>query len=99
MSEVPAASTSQAPAAPLDDQSFFSTLLAPGSSLHPTLLLSLDIAFVALFLLFVSLAVATNGNVHILVLMSIEVALWASVRWCVSSHGVCELLLRMNLGS
>lgn len=87
MSDVPASSssksTSQPPASPLDEQSIFSTLLTPGSSLHPTLLLLLDAAFLVLFLLFISLAIATNGNVHILVLMGIEVALWASVKWCV----------------
>ncbi|KAH9843700.1 uncharacterized protein C8Q71DRAFT_10680 [Rhodofomes roseus] len=72
---------SQPPA--LNEQPLFNTLLAPGSSLHPTLLLLLDAAFVALFLVFLSLAILTRGNVHLLVLMVIEVALWGSVKWFV----------------
>ncbi|KZT74543.1 hypothetical protein DAEQUDRAFT_761384 [Daedalea quercina L-15889] len=68
----------------LSEQSLFSTLLTPGSSLHPTLLLLLDVAFFALFLVFLSLAIVTRGNVHLLVLMLIEVALWVSVKWFVS---------------
>ena len=77
---------------PPSEQSIFSTLLTPGSSLHPTLLLLLDAAFLALFLLFLSLAIATEGNVHIMALMAIEIALWASVKWCVSSSLGCRVV-------
>ncbi|KAH9918131.1 uncharacterized protein B0H18DRAFT_1032155 [Fomitopsis serialis] len=75
------ADSAEPPSVPLTEQSFFSTLLTPGSSLHPTLLLLLDAAFLALFLVFLSLAIITRGNVHLIVLMSIEIALWGSVKW------------------
>jgi hypothetical protein len=65
----------------LSESSFFDTILTPGSSLHPTFLLVLDGAFAALFLVLTSLAFLTAGNVHILALMGIELALWGSVKW------------------
>ncbi|KAF9246934.1 hypothetical protein BU15DRAFT_21274, partial [Melanogaster broomeanus] len=58
-----------------------SFILKPGSSLHPTFLLGVDCAFALLFLVFVWSAYLTNGNVHFFILMAIEVALWASVKW------------------
>ncbi|KAH9940560.1 hypothetical protein B0H21DRAFT_754583 [Amylocystis lapponica] len=63
--------------------SLFDTLLTPGSSLHPTLLLVLDCAFALLLIVFVALAFATRWNVHLLALITIECALWASVKWFV----------------
>jgi len=64
--------------------SFFSNILTPGSSLHPTFLLLVDGAFAMLLLVLISLAVITRGNVHFFALMMIEVALWASVKWFVN---------------
>ena len=61
--------------------SFFSEILEPGSSLHPTFLLIVDAAFLALFLVFVALAVLTGGNLHVFALMAIELGLWASIKW------------------
>jgi len=65
------------------DAGFFSFVLEPGSSLHPSFLLAVDCAFALLFLVFVWSAYLTNGNVHFFVLMAIEIALWASVKWFV----------------
>ncbi|PPQ95508.1 hypothetical protein CVT26_008536 [Gymnopilus dilepis] len=63
--------------------SFFSNILSPGSSLHPTFLLIVDCAFLLLLLLFITLAFVTSGNPHIFALMGIELCLWASVKWFV----------------
>lgn len=63
--------------------SFFSTLLTPGSSLHPTFLLLLDGAFVLLLVVFLALLWLTSGSIHIFVLISVELGLWASVKWYV----------------
>ncbi|KAJ7781471.1 hypothetical protein B0H16DRAFT_1498518 [Mycena metata] len=68
---------------PDDDDSFFANVLKPGSSLNPQFLLILDVAFIALFLILVSLAVLTAGNLHIFALLAIELGLWASVKWFV----------------
>ncbi|KIK95132.1 hypothetical protein PAXRUDRAFT_73754, partial [Paxillus rubicundulus Ve08.2h10] len=66
----------------VDSSKFFSFILEPGSSLHPTFLLGVDCAFAALFLVFAWSAYLTKfGNVHFFVLMAIEIALWASVKW------------------
>ncbi|KAF9224287.1 hypothetical protein BS17DRAFT_702729 [Gyrodon lividus] len=62
---------------------FFSFILTPGSSLHPMFLLGVDCAFAALFLVFVWSAYLTKGNAHFFILMAIEIALWASVKWFV----------------
>jgi len=67
-----------------DAFSFFTDILKPGSSLNPTFLAVLDVAFISLFLVFVALAFVTSGNLHIFVLMVIELALWASVKWFVN---------------
>ncbi|KAH7887900.1 hypothetical protein F5I97DRAFT_1863980 [Phlebopus sp. FC_14] len=70
-----------------DAPSLFSFVLEPGSSLHPTFLLAVDCAFTVLFLVFVCSAYLTKGNVHFFVLMGIELALWASVKWFVQELG------------
>ncbi|KAJ7047578.1 hypothetical protein C8F04DRAFT_936765 [Mycena alexandri] len=64
-----------------DGDSFFADILKPGSSLDPRFILILDIAFVALFFILLSLAVLTAGNLHIFALIVIELGLWASVKW------------------
>lgn len=64
-----------------DSGSFFADILKPGSSLHPTFLLILDLAFTALLFVFAGLAFITNGNFHVFALIAIELALWASVKW------------------
>jgi uncharacterized membrane protein len=70
------------PSAPTaDSESFFANILEPGSSLNPTFLLIVDGVFTFLFLVFIALAFMTAGNIHILALMGIELALWASVKW------------------
>ncbi|KAJ3778388.1 hypothetical protein FB446DRAFT_632260 [Lentinula raphanica] len=61
--------------------SFFSNILKPGSSLHPTFLLVLDSIFFALLLTLLGLVFATAGNIHLIALTIIEIALWASVKW------------------
>jgi uncharacterized membrane protein len=68
---------------PEAEESFFATILRPGSSLNPTFLVILDGAFACLFLVFLALAWLTSGNLHVFVLLGIELSLWASVKWCV----------------
>ncbi|KAK0205637.1 hypothetical protein IW262DRAFT_1253297, partial [Armillaria fumosa] len=60
-----------------------SQILTPGSSLHPTFLLILDVSFAVLLVVLVLLLFLTSGNVHFIGLIGIELALWASVKWCV----------------
>lgn len=62
-------------------ESFFSDILKPGSSLHPTFLLVLDLVFLLLFLVLLGSVFATGGNGHIIALTAIELGLWASVKW------------------
>ncbi|KAG7445874.1 uncharacterized protein BT62DRAFT_1076293 [Guyanagaster necrorhizus] len=75
---------------PIDDdkvdvsESFLSQILTPGSSLHPTFLLTLDLSFAALLLVLVLLLFLTSSNVHFIGLIGIELALWASVKWFVN---------------
>ena len=66
--------------------SFFGSILEPGSSFSPTFLLVVDGAFASLFVVLVTLAVLTQGNIHLIFLMFIELALWASVKWYVTSR-------------
>jgi hypothetical protein len=63
------------------EESFFSNILKPGSSLNPTFLAILDGAFVCLFCVLLVLAYLTAGNPHMFALMVIELGLWASVKW------------------
>jgi len=66
-----------------DTSGFFSFILKPGSSLHPSFLLVVDGAFAVLFLIFAWSAYLTNGSIHFFFLMGIELALWASIKWFV----------------
>ncbi|CCL99177.1 uncharacterized protein FIBRA_01192 [Fibroporia radiculosa] len=69
---------------PVDSSSsFFSNVLTPGSSLHPTFLLVVDGAFGALLVVLLALAAVTRGNLHFFALILIELGLWASVKWFV----------------
>ncbi|KAF8138195.1 hypothetical protein EV363DRAFT_1413927 [Boletus edulis] len=43
----------------------------------------IDFAFALLFLVFAWSAYLTNGNIHFFILMAIEIALWASMKWFV----------------
>ncbi|KAG5643765.1 hypothetical protein DXG03_009644 [Asterophora parasitica] len=76
--------SSPSPSSGADSESFFANILTPGSSLNPTFIAILDGAFVLLFLVFVVLAFLTSGNVHIFILMAIEIALWTTVKWFVN---------------
>jgi len=67
-----------------ESESFFSNILTPGSSLNPKFLAILDGAFFFLLLVLTCLAVLTSGNPHIFALITIELALWASVKWFVN---------------
>ena len=64
-----------------DAFSFLSNILRPGSSLQPTFLIIVDCTFLLLLLIFITLALVTSGNLHVLILMAIELCLWASVKW------------------
>jgi hypothetical protein len=66
--------------------SLFGSILEPGSSFSPTFLLVVDGAFASLFVVLVALAVLTQGNIHLIFLTFIELALWASVKWYVISR-------------
>ena len=68
---------------PVVQSGFFSNILIPGSSLNPNFLIALDIAFGLLLCVFLVLLVLTRGNVHIIVLIGVEVCLWTSVKWYV----------------
>ncbi|KLO18080.1 hypothetical protein SCHPADRAFT_936539 [Schizopora paradoxa] len=72
------------------ETSFFATLLTPGSSLHPTFLLILDVAFAFLLGIFLALVWLTSGSIHIFVLIGIELCLWASVKWFVKELAVVQ---------
>ncbi|KAF8192435.1 hypothetical protein BJ912DRAFT_261025 [Pholiota molesta] len=63
---------------------FFSQILKPGSSLHPTFLLIVDCAFLLLLLVFIALIFVTGGNLHVFALIAIELGLWGSVKWFVN---------------
>ncbi len=71
---------------PVDaSETFFSQILNPGSSLHPTFLLILDGSFTLLLIVLISLLYMTSGNIHFIGLIGIELGLWGSVKWCVKS--------------
>lgn len=60
---------------------FVANFLIPGSSLHPTFLLILDLAFGLLALVFLALFYLSGWSIHLLVLMAIEGCLYASIKW------------------
>ena len=64
-----------------EGDNFISTILKPGSSLHPTFLLIVDAAFLCLLLVLVTLVFLTAQNPHIFALIFIELCLWGSVKW------------------
>jgi hypothetical protein len=63
------------------DSDFLSNILAPGSSLNPTFLLAVDVVLALLSLTLGSLVIVTGGNVHLIALLFIALALWASIKW------------------
>ncbi|KAG9015781.1 hypothetical protein FRB93_012346 [Tulasnella sp. JGI-2019a] len=56
-------------------------ILTPGSTRKPEWVLALNLAFAALFGVFLGLLWITGGNKHIWVMIGIEGCLWASVKW------------------
>ena len=65
---------------------FFGTILEPGSSFNPTFLLVVDGVFAFLLAVLVAFAILTRGNIHLIFLTIIELALWASVKWYVKTR-------------
>jgi ER protein Pkr1 len=63
------------------DNDFLSNILAPGSSLNPSFLLVVDVVLALLSLTLGSLAIVTGGNVHLIALLFITLALWVSIKW------------------
>jgi len=63
------------------ENDFFSNILTPGSSLDPAFLLVVDGVLALLALTLLSLVIVTGGNVHLIALLFIELALWASIKW------------------
>jgi ER protein Pkr1 len=76
-----ASATSLRLGAPPSDGDLFSNILAPGSSLNPTFLLVVDGVLALLSLTLGSLVIVTGGNVHLIALSFIALALWASIKW------------------
>jgi len=70
--------------------SFFGTILESGSSFNPAFLLVVDGTFAFLFIVLTSLMVLTRGNIHLIFLTFIEVALWASVKWFVHEWNLTQ---------
>ena len=66
---------------PSADSGFLSNILAPGSSLNPSFLLVVDVILALLSLTLGSLAIATHGNLHLIALLFIALALWVSIKW------------------
>ncbi|KAF7301456.1 hypothetical protein MIND_00710900 [Mycena indigotica] len=64
-----------------EDEGFFANILKPGSALQPQFLAVLDGAFATLLVILFALVFLTSGNLHIFVLIAIELGLWASVKW------------------
>lgn len=63
------------------DSDFLSNILEPGSSLNPTFLLVVDGVLALLSLTLGSLVFITRGNVHLIALLFIALALWVSIKW------------------
>jgi hypothetical protein len=63
------------------DDSFLANILTPGSSLHPTFLLIVDVSLATLVLILLSLLALTR-SLHFVALVLITLALWASIKWC-----------------
>ena len=70
--------------------SSFGTILEPGSSFNPTFLLAVDGTFATLLIILVAFAILTRGNIHLIFLTFIELALWASVKWYVKYRAMVE---------
>jgi hypothetical protein len=73
--------SSESPSAADGNSDFLSNILAPGSSLNPTFLLVVDVVLALLSLTLGSLAIVTGGNVHLIALLFIALALWVSIKW------------------
>jgi len=59
------------------------TILEPGSAFSPAFSLVVDVTFAALFVVLVTMAIITRGNLHAIALVIIAIALYASVKWFV----------------
>ena len=57
------------------------SIFTPGT--NEGLLRAMNWSFYALFATLSALLVATRGNVHVVALLTLSVALWASIKWCV----------------
>jgi len=76
-----------------DNDDFLFNVLAPGSSLNPTFLVVVDGVLALLALTLVSLVIATGGNVHLIALLVIELALWVSIKWFVNELQKTEFVV------
>ncbi|KAF8803890.1 hypothetical protein BYT27DRAFT_7144604 [Phlegmacium glaucopus] len=74
-----------------EGDAFISTILKPGSSLHPTFLFIVDAAFLCLLLVLVTLVFLTAKNPHIFALIFIEFCLWGSVKWFIHEFRTSHL--------
>ncbi|KZS97640.1 hypothetical protein SISNIDRAFT_481548 [Sistotremastrum niveocremeum HHB9708] len=69
--------------APDEQTSFLSDILTPGSSLQPRFLLIVDGVLSCLLVLFLTLFYISSWSIHFVVLIGIELALWASIKWVI----------------
>jgi ER protein Pkr1 len=65
----------------IESAPLLSVILQPGSSLHPTFLLILDVVLGSLALLLLALLYLTGGNLHFVGLLGVELSLWATLKW------------------
>lgn len=68
----------------IDSAPLLTVILQPGSSLHPTFLLILDVVLGSLALLLALLLYLTSGNLHFVGLLAIELSLWATLKWFIN---------------
>lgn len=68
----------------IEEAPLLSVLLTPGSSLHPTFILILDVALGSLAVLLLLLLYLSSGNRHFVGLLVVELSLWVTVKWFVN---------------
>ncbi|TNY19775.1 ER protein Pkr1-domain-containing protein [Rhodotorula diobovata] len=68
------------------------SIFTPGT--NEGLLRAMNWSFYALFATLSALLVATRGNVHVVALLTLSVALWASIKWFLAQIADAEAIQR-----
>ncbi|GAA5915746.1 hypothetical protein JCM8208_005658 [Rhodotorula glutinis] len=68
------------------------SIFTPGT--NQGLLRAMNASFYALFATLAALLVATRGNVHVVALLTLSVALWASIKWFLAQIADAEAAQR-----